>query len=308
MTHSNMCFNSWLCPGTPSLPLHTHPPPPPPPTHPFHFQTRVPHTDHTHISLFLQKVCFTSFPETPFFPQRSKVQTHSRCADHISQLDTLKRAHTLEFFPPALYCMSTHCNELLNKYILLHLIGTTIMFMAQIQIGADMCILYKLILLDPGCYFFQWAAKGPFKDFICARGAEEPECLKVVMMLCSWYLRDWLMCPMCHAFLFPSTFPPLRSLHGFPQHIWFSLPTPLARTFSSATLSPILSALSHLYFPTLSFSDPTRLSLCSAANPPPPSFLPLVLFSPRKSVSTFSPSSEASPPPDSSSKKSQLHK
>lgn len=33
-----------------------------------------------------------------FFSNRSEIQTHSRCCDHITQLDTFKPTPALEFF------------------------------------------------------------------------------------------------------------------------------------------------------------------------------------------------------------------
>lgn len=110
-------------------------------------------------------------------------------------------------------------------------------------------------------------------------------------MLFAWYLRDWLMCPMCHAFPFPSTFPQLPSLHpllcasGF-HYLPHSLPVPFfCHTF---THPACLLSLSHLYSQQSLFSDPyfspSCLSLCLATNLPapffnPPSYLLLILSS-----------------------------
>lgn len=74
----------------------------------FHFHIGEHCIQITDTLLYLfKKVCFTSFPQTPFCfsSYRSKIQIHSRCADHISQLDTLTA--TLEFFFSSTHCL--HC-------------------------------------------------------------------------------------------------------------------------------------------------------------------------------------------------------
>lgn len=118
---------------------------------------------------------------------------------------------------------------------------------------------------------------------MCSR---EPECLKVMNMLFSWYLRDWLMHPMCHAFSFS-----ISIFFKFPPYIpflciWFTLPSPLPCLYLSfITLSPTPYTLSSV-FPTVSFSDPTFLlsiSLHSCDSTRllfnPPSHLVLILSS-----------------------------
>ncbi len=112
MTHSDMCFTSRLSFSLPPI-THTN----------FSLSTQAgtAQQSQAHFSIYI-KVCFTSFPQTFFFPCRSKIQLHSRCANHISQLDTLKPTQTLEFSPKhtctrlILLHMSTCCNELRNKY------------------------------------------------------------------------------------------------------------------------------------------------------------------------------------------------
>lgn len=94
---------------------------------------------------------------------------------------------------------------------------------------------------------------------------QESECLKVIKMLFSWYLRDWLICPMCHAFPFPSTFfsAPLPS--SLSPYIWFSLPSPLAAFLclylSSTTLSPT-PIYSLIGIPNSLFLSQTILASC----------------------------------------------
>lgn len=62
------------------------------------------------------------------------------------------------------------------------------------------CHSCRLLILSMTC---QWAYLKEWKS------------LNVIKMLFSWCLRDRLMCPMCHAFHFPSTFPQLPSIHPF---------------------------------------------------------------------------------------------
>lgn len=110
---------------------------------------------------------------------------------------------------------------------------------------------------------------------------QERECLKVIKMLFLWYLRDWLTCPMCHAFPFPSTFP--STSFPFSMHLVFitiptpciSLPVPFVyHTFTNPYLLShrcSQKALFQAYFPLSLFS-----CLCLAAIlPAPPSILPL---------------------------------
>lgn len=96
-------------------------------------------------------------------------------------------------------------------------------------------------------------------------------------MLFSWYLRDWLMCPMCHAFHFPSTFPQLPSIHplfsasGFhylPHSLHFYACTFLLPHFHPPRL------LSHLYSQQTLFSSCLSLWLAEILSAPS-STLPL---------------------------------
>lgn len=97
-----------------------------------------------------------------------------------------------------------------------------------------------------------------------------------------WYLRDWLMCPMCHAFPFPFTFFfQLPTLHPFlcasgfhyhPHSLLFYACTFLQPHFHPTHL------LSHLYSQQTLFQTllSSCLSLCLAAIlPAPSSILPL---------------------------------
>lgn len=112
-------------------------------------------------------------------------------------------AHTV----PTLLYMSTCCNELIN--ILFHLNDNTI----QMQIKTDIYIQYKLV---QGTYLTLTVLVG-----------QESECLKFIKMLLLWYLRDWLICPMCHTFPFPSTFFYSPPFIPFSLHLVFiTIPTP----------------------------------------------------------------------------------
>lgn len=131
MTHSNMCSTSWLPPSLRPLLSHTHSQ-----AHIGKHSVQI-----TDTLLYLYKGMFYFLPSNPLFfsSYRSKIQTHSRCADHISQLDTL--TPTLEFSLEhtllTLLYMSTGCNELKNKYPVPSRRKQNHMFMTQTQMWTD---------------------------------------------------------------------------------------------------------------------------------------------------------------------------
>lgn len=122
---------------------------------------------------------------------------------------------------------------------------------------------------------------------------QEIKCLKVIKRLFSWYLKDKLICPLCHTFSFPSAFfsAPLPS--SLSMCIWFSLPFPLPAFLclylSSTTLSPapiyfLIGSPKWIFFISGVLSP--RLSLCLAEFLPTPPALPHTTDTPL-SMETF---------------------
>lgn len=114
-----------------------------------------------------------------------------------------------------------------------------------------------------------------------AHGAGVPDCLKVIKMLFPWYLRDWPMCPMCHAFPFPSSFPPLPSLHPFLSASGFHYLLHSLHFYAGTFLLPhfhppcLLSLICIPNSLSQTWLFPSCLSLRLAANVAAPSPLPL---------------------------------
>lgn len=92
----------------------------------FHFQTHIGELSKEIMDtlIYFYKGMFYFLSANLFFClEGGKIQTHSRCADHISQLDTLRPTHALDFFffltfKDAHMCMRTPTPP--HMFILLH--------------------------------------------------------------------------------------------------------------------------------------------------------------------------------------------
>lgn len=137
---------------------------------------------------------------------------------------------------------SACCNKLKNKYPF------------QSHRTRTQTRTYSNKLVPPWVQHCQWPSEG--RDLtLNVLMRHEGECFKVIKVLFSWYLRDWLICPMCHAFPFPSIF--FFFLNSLPSslfsvHLVFINHLHSLHFCACTFLLPPQSALSSV-FPTVSF-------------------------------------------------------